>query len=43
MEDWSAIASSYPGFSLAEIKEMTPVERHNWLELARENGKVVRK
>jgi hypothetical protein len=42
MRDWASIALSYPGFSLSEIKEMTPIERNNWLELATEFGRVVR-
>jgi hypothetical protein len=38
--DWAAVANSYPGFTLNEIKDLSPRERFNWLEIAREEGKV---
>jgi hypothetical protein len=43
MQEWTAIAVSYPGWSLKEIQEFSPRERTNWLEIARELGKVRQK
>jgi hypothetical protein len=42
MNQWAALAGSYPGWGLKEIKKLSPRERLNWLELAREQGKVKR-
>jgi hypothetical protein len=41
MRDWLALTKSFKGWTLTEIKELTPRERQNWLEVAREYGKVV--
>ena len=40
MNQWSALAESYPGWTLKEVQKMSPRERLNWLEIARERGKV---
>jgi len=40
MNQWSALAEVYSGWSLKEIKKLSPRERINWLEIAREKGKV---
>jgi hypothetical protein len=40
--DWAALTASYGGWSLNEIKELSPRERTNWLEISRAFGKVVR-
>jgi hypothetical protein len=37
-----ALAHSFTGWSLEEIKNLSPRERLNWLEMAREYGKVVK-
>lgn len=42
MLDWSSLAYSYPGWSLAEIKTLSPRERDNWLQIASQLGKVAR-
>lgn len=43
MYEWKLLATSFSGWTLSEIRELTPRERKNWLEVAREIGKVVRK
>lgn len=43
LKAWLLITQAFPGWTLTEIKELTPRERINWLEMARENGKVVTK
>lgn len=40
--DWSSLAHSYPGWSLAELKALSPRERENWLGIANQLGKVTR-
>jgi hypothetical protein len=42
MRQWAAIATVYSGWSLTEIQALSPRERLNWLEIAKEIGKVVR-
>jgi hypothetical protein len=42
MREWALIAQSFTGWSLTEIKELSPRERDNWIEIARESGKLVR-
>jgi hypothetical protein len=37
-----ALTRLFKSWTLTEIREMSYRERINWLELARENGKVVR-
>jgi hypothetical protein len=41
MAEWKALTISFPGWSLTEICELSSRERKNWLEVAREQGKVV--
>jgi hypothetical protein len=43
MAEWAVISLSFPGWTLTEIKEMSRRERTNWLEVAKEYGKVVRR
>ena len=43
MAEWAVLSVSFPGWTLNEVKEMSRRERTNWLEIARELGKVVRK
>jgi hypothetical protein len=43
MSQWTALAASYSGWSLTEIKGLSLRERQNWLEIAREYGLVVKK
>jgi hypothetical protein len=43
MSDWAVLAQTYSGWALSEIQAFSPRERHNWLEIARESGKIVRK
>jgi hypothetical protein len=43
MAEWALLTLSFPGWTLTEIKDMSRRERNNWLEVARELGKVVRK
>jgi hypothetical protein len=43
MTQWTALSASYTGWSLTEIQELSPRERNNWLEIAREYGLVVKK
>ncbi len=38
MDEWSAVAKTYPGWSLTEIKGLTRRERNNWI--TRENAAV---
>ncbi len=42
MHDWMALSISFTGWNLNEIKELSPRERNNWLEMARTIGKLVR-
>jgi hypothetical protein len=41
MAQWKTLADAYQGWSLNEIRSLSPRERLNWLEVAREYGKVV--
>jgi hypothetical protein len=43
MSQWTALTVSYTGWSLEEIQRLSPRERKNWLEIAREYGLVVKK
>jgi hypothetical protein len=43
MSEWAALTESYSGWTLSEIKDLSRRERLNWLEVARESGKIVRK
>lgn len=40
MNQWQVLSETYSGWSLTEIKDLSPRERMNWIELAREQGKV---
>lgn len=40
--DWSSLTYSYPGWSLKEVKSLSPRERENWLQIASQLGKVTR-
>jgi hypothetical protein len=40
MSEWTALTFSYPGWGLEEVKRLSPRERTNWLEIAREYGRV---
>jgi hypothetical protein len=42
MREWAIIAQSFSGWNLTEIKGLSPRERENWLEIARETGRLVR-
>ena len=33
--EWAAISELYSGWTLSEIKDMSPRERGNWIELAK--------
>jgi hypothetical protein len=41
MDEWKLLTLSYSGWTLTEIRELSSRERKNWLEVAREHGKVV--
>jgi hypothetical protein len=43
MAEWVALTMSYPSWSLKDIKKMSPKERHNWLEIAKNQGRIIRK
>jgi hypothetical protein len=34
MSDWMAVSLAFPGWTLEEIKELSPRERKNWLNMA---------
>jgi hypothetical protein len=34
MMDWLVLSNMFPGWSLAEIKDLSPRERQNWLTLS---------
>jgi hypothetical protein len=42
-EEWTALTEAYSGWSLTEIKSLSPRERKNWLDAAVFNKKLVRK
>lgn len=35
MFDWSNLAIAFTGWSLSEMKDLSPRERKNWLEVAK--------
>lgn len=35
MAEWTALTKSFKGWTLTEIKALSPRERKNWLEVAR--------
>jgi hypothetical protein len=41
--EFRALVTAYSSWSLTEIMELSYRERKNWLEIAREDGKLVRK
>lgn len=43
MREWTLLVTSFPGWTLTETRELSPRERANWVEIAREFGKVVKK
>jgi hypothetical protein len=43
MAEWVALTISYPGWSLNDIKKMSNRERNNWLEIAKNQGRLLRK
>jgi hypothetical protein len=43
MAEWVALTISYPGWSLESIREMSSRERNNWLEIAKNQGRIIRK
>jgi hypothetical protein len=43
LEEWALISISFTGWTLDEIKNISPRERTNWLEMASFFGKVNRK
>ena len=42
MKQWRTLVDAYQGWSLNEVKLLSPRERLNWLEVAREDGKVTK-
>lgn len=42
MNQWKTLVDAYQGWSLYEIKALSPRERLNWLEVGREFGKVIK-
>jgi hypothetical protein len=43
MRQWALLSTSFTGWSLEEIQNLSFRERRNWLEMAMELGKVARK
>jgi len=43
MDHWKTLTKAFRGWTLTEIQLLTPRERENWLEVAREQGKVAKK
>jgi hypothetical protein len=43
IKEWSFLSDIHPGWSLTEIALLTPRERKNWIELAKEEGKAVKR
>jgi hypothetical protein len=41
IEQWGLLAEVYAGWTLSEIKDLSPRERLNWLEIARAKGRLV--
>ena len=35
MAEWNMIAAEYMGWTLSDIKDMSPRERQNWIEVTR--------
>jgi hypothetical protein len=35
MIEWGNLSRFYPGWTLSEIKDLTPADRKNWFEIAR--------
>jgi len=42
MNQWKTLVDAFQGWSLSEVKSLSPRERFNWLEIGREYGKVVK-
>lgn len=40
---WAMLSRNYPGWSYTEIRELSPRERENWLEIAKHYTKLTRK
>jgi len=43
MAEWVALTVSYSGWTLADIQNMSSRERTNWLEIAKTQGRLLRK
>ena len=43
LREWQLISEVFVGWTLEEVKGLTPRERKNWIELGKEMGRVVRK
>jgi hypothetical protein len=43
MYDWASLAIGFSGWSLTEIKDLSPRERKNWLSVAVGLGRVASK
>jgi hypothetical protein len=43
MAEWVALTMSYPSWSLEDIRGMSSRERYNWLEIAKNQGRIIRK
>jgi len=42
MKQWKLLVEAYQGWTLNEVRSLSPRERLNWLEIARESGKLVK-
>jgi hypothetical protein len=43
LAEWLVLTHHYTGWTLTEIKDLSPRERTNWIALANELGKALRK
>jgi hypothetical protein len=43
MYEWAQLATSFVGWSLNEIKDLSPRERTNWLSIAGNLGRIASK
>jgi hypothetical protein len=42
LAEWAGLAKSFAGWSLNDIKELSPRERFNWLAIAKEYGFIAK-
>jgi hypothetical protein len=42
MLDYALLATAFPGWSLEELKKLSPRERKNWVEVAKATGRIRR-